>query len=461
VDLCAAPGSWCQVLSRKLFANAERPEDVRIVAVDLQEMAPIEGVTCIAGDITSFETVMQVLDEFRQGDETRLAELVVCDGAPDVTGMHDIDEYIQAQLVLSAISFALLLLRPGGTFVAKIFRGKDITLIYAQLKLFFADVYCAKPKSSRNTSVEAFVVARGFRPPADLDTTRFTTLRVGGESDDGLTRGGSERLVVPFVACGDLCGYDADQNYDLKPLQQLQPPGARALPDDVPRAATEADASGYVYHEPTQKPTTPAYRAYLEAQTRTGTLDGSWAGAGAGAGGAGAASAGAGAGGGARELREREAAAAAAIGDEGMRRRGAPAEEPRPEQQQQQRRSEQDEFVERQRAKAAALFEAALWELADEEAGEAGLDSGLASLQASATDQLSPEEQAIVHAATAARPERAGATEAQLAAAMERTELERTAQAQAAQAAQAAQWDDWEEEWEAEDLAAVQDILKG
>ena len=57
MDLCAAPGSWCQVLSRKLFANAERPEDVRIVAVDLQEMAPIEGVVQLQGDITGAATV--------------------------------------------------------------------------------------------------------------------------------------------------------------------------------------------------------------------------------------------------------------------------------------------------------------------------------------------------------------------------------------------------------------------
>ena len=93
--MCAAPGSWSQVLSRKLFANAATPGDVRIVAVDLQEMAPIEGVVLVQGDITSSQTVNQVLGEFRDGDTERLADLVVCDGAPDVTGMHDLDEYIQ------------------------------------------------------------------------------------------------------------------------------------------------------------------------------------------------------------------------------------------------------------------------------------------------------------------------------------------------------------------------------
>ena len=62
--------------------------------------------------------------------------------------------YVQAQLLLAAVNITTNLLREGGTFVAKIFRGKDITLLYSQLKVFFAEVYCAKPKSSRNSSIE-------------------------------------------------------------------------------------------------------------------------------------------------------------------------------------------------------------------------------------------------------------------------------------------------------------------
>ena len=98
-------------------------------------MAPIEGVHLLQGDITSQATVDAILAIFRDGDEARLADIVVCDGAPDVTGMHDLDEYIQAQLLLSAISITTQLLREGGTFVAKIFRGKDSSLLYSQLKV--------------------------------------------------------------------------------------------------------------------------------------------------------------------------------------------------------------------------------------------------------------------------------------------------------------------------------------
>ena len=107
VDLCAAPGSWSQVLSREVYgrwkaSNADAAASAvtsgdapaasesataptvepQIVAVDLQEMAPIEGVVEIQGDITSLATAEQIISHFRG----QKADLVVCDGAPDVTG---------------------------------------------------------------------------------------------------------------------------------------------------------------------------------------------------------------------------------------------------------------------------------------------------------------------------------------------------------------------------------------
>merc|ERR1711942_464912 len=133
----------------------------KIVAVDLQAMAPLPGVIQMQGDITKLATANKIVEHFSGGE----ADLVVCDGAPDVTGLHDIDEYIQAQLLLAALNITTHVLKPGGDFVAKIFRGKDITLLYAQLKLFFPRVTCAKPRSSRHSSIEAFVVCQEYAPP--------------------------------------------------------------------------------------------------------------------------------------------------------------------------------------------------------------------------------------------------------------------------------------------------------
>jgi 23S rRNA U2552 (ribose-2'-O)-methylase RlmE/FtsJ len=82
------------------------------------------------------------------------------DGAPDVTGMHDIDQFVQSHLLLAALNITTHVLAPGGTFVAKIFRGRDITLLFAQLQLYFKRVTCVKPKSSRISSIESFVLCQ-------------------------------------------------------------------------------------------------------------------------------------------------------------------------------------------------------------------------------------------------------------------------------------------------------------
>lgn len=120
-----------------------------IVAIDLQPMAPIAGVTQLQGDITSAATAAGVVAAF----EGRPAQLVVCDGAPDVTGLHDLDEYVQEQLLLAALAIAAAVLQPGGGFVAKIFRGRDAALLTAQLRCLFRGVEVAKPRSSRNSSI--------------------------------------------------------------------------------------------------------------------------------------------------------------------------------------------------------------------------------------------------------------------------------------------------------------------
>eukprot|EP00899_Mesostigma_viride_P019717 jgi/Mesvir1/27747/Mv07437-RA.1 len=224
VDLCAAPGSWSQVLSRNLYLpnkDKQGDEAVKIVAVDLQPMAPLEGVIQIQGDITSQRTAEMVREHFDGGK----ADLVISDGAPDVTGLHDMDEFVQSQLILAALVIVSHVLRPGGSMVAKIFRGKDISLLYAQLKTLFTHVSCVKPKSSRNSSIEAFVVCQGFSPPDGFDPAQlqeFLDREVFGNLEHALevdcrsaALEGVNGQIIPFLACGDLSGYDADRSYAL------------------------------------------------------------------------------------------------------------------------------------------------------------------------------------------------------------------------------------------------------
>ncbi|KAN0065062.1 tRNA (uridine-2'-O-)-methyltransferase trm7 [Thecaphora frezii] len=202
VDLCAAPGSWSQVLSNRL---ASVP-DSHLVSVDLQAMAPLPGVTQIIGDITTPSTAHAVARALASSPSLSStpssappscasaprakakAQLIVCDGAPDVTGLHDLDEYLQSQLLLAATQITFRLLQRGGAFVAKIFTqlpqaragwaqknelqgprpGTSGAFLASQLRCFFDRVEIAKPRSSRVGSVEHFVVCQGFRPPSGL-----------------------------------------------------------------------------------------------------------------------------------------------------------------------------------------------------------------------------------------------------------------------------------------------------
>lgn len=192
VDLCAAPGSWSQVLTQKLAPGA------RIVSVDLQPMAPITGVIQVLGDITTQATADEVVRHLHgQG-----AELIVCDGAPDVTGVHDLDEKLHSQLMLAALQIVLRLLQPGGTFVAKIFtRQESGELLTLQFRQWFTDVSIVKPRSSRSASVEHFLVCRNFHPPPDFDPIATPAALASGQRTH-LAR------QLGVTACGDLSGYD-------------------------------------------------------------------------------------------------------------------------------------------------------------------------------------------------------------------------------------------------------------
>ena len=250
VDLCAAPGSWSQVLSRELYQKQNQP-DAKIVAVDLQPMTPIDGVTCIQADITHPKTLHKILDIF--GGEP--ADFVCSDGAPDVTGLHDLDEYIQAQLILLALQLTTCILKPGGTFVAKIFRGRDIDLLYSQLSYLFEKVICAKPRSSRGTSLEAFIVCIGYTPRPGwnpkLELNKSTEEFFEGANIGKATNlqfldlpDPEERKIAKFVACGDLNDVDSDATYSLDNESRLP-----AL-------------------DPVQMPTAPPYKKALEMKRR-------------------------------------------------------------------------------------------------------------------------------------------------------------------------------------------------
>ncbi|CAD6188517.1 unnamed protein product [Caenorhabditis auriculariae] len=251
VDLCAAPGSWSQVLSKRLYAE---DKNAKIVAVDLQPMAPIPGVIQLQGDITALETANQVIEKF-SGEH---ADIVVCDGAPDVTGLHSLDEFLQSELVLAAFTIMTRTLKHGGTFLAKVFRSRDSPLLYAQMKKFFKQVYLAKPRSSRASSCEAFLLCIDYSPPEGFQPTME---RPSIDRNRELTQ---EELMnecyIDFVSCGDMSGWDSEQSYPLD------------LQLSYPRGSNVFASSRYVFHDVVQPPINPPYKKALELK-RAGKLE--------------------------------------------------------------------------------------------------------------------------------------------------------------------------------------------
>jgi tRNA (cytidine32/guanosine34-2'-O)-methyltransferase len=265
LDLCAAPGSWTQIAQQQL--QAINKSNYSIVAVDLAAILPIPNVTIIQADLTHYETVDKIKSHLNNCNSSDRNEnsvsLVLCDGAPDVIGIHDIDEIIQHNLTISALTLTIQLLELDGTFLCKIFRGKQIDQIYRLFYLFFDELILAKPKTCRNSSIEGFLVCRKFNPIWPNYKQLFT--QHNPISFAALQDLSSEQLersnrIVPFAACNepDYCCWDADQSYELK--YQI------SLPQHIQanNSGEQSERGGYNHLLPLAAPIDPPYKKSLQ-----------------------------------------------------------------------------------------------------------------------------------------------------------------------------------------------------
>src|SRR5690606_29813560 len=153
VDLGAAPGGWSQYAAHKLGARG------RIVALDILEMEPLDGVEFLQGDFTEDEPLERLLATL--GAER--ADLVMSDMAPNMSGMDAVDQPRAMYLAELALDLAVKILKPGGAFLVKVFQGEGFDEFLAQLRARFDRVNVRKPRASRSRSREVYLLALGRR----------------------------------------------------------------------------------------------------------------------------------------------------------------------------------------------------------------------------------------------------------------------------------------------------------
>jgi len=150
VDLGAAPGGWCQVV-RPLVGDSGQ-----VIALDILEMEPLDGVEFIHGDFTEKEP----LHMLERALGNRKVDLVLSDMAPNMSGMSTIDQAKAMYLAELALEFVRNHLKPGGNYVVKLFQGTDFDGYVREVRSLFKQVQVRKPKASRPRSREVYLLAR-------------------------------------------------------------------------------------------------------------------------------------------------------------------------------------------------------------------------------------------------------------------------------------------------------------
>jgi 23S rRNA (uridine2552-2'-O)-methyltransferase len=166
VDLGATPGAWSQYVRRKFAPKqagaggaAVGALDGTIIALDILDFEPIEGVNFIQGDFRE-DAVLAQLDEALAG---RPVDVVISDMAPNLSGIESADSARVAHLVELAVEFSQRHLKADGALVCKVFHGSGYSQLVELFKKTFRVVKPLKPKASRDKSSETFLVGIGLK----------------------------------------------------------------------------------------------------------------------------------------------------------------------------------------------------------------------------------------------------------------------------------------------------------
>ena len=152
-DLGSAPGSWSQVAAKLVGPTGQ------VLALDILPMERIDSVHFIQGDFREDE----VLRQFENLLGNRPLDLVICDMAPNMSGNAVTDQARSYYLCELALDFARNHLKPGGSFLVKVFQGAGYQEYLAEMRSLFQTVQTRKPDASRNRSSEIYLLGKNKR----------------------------------------------------------------------------------------------------------------------------------------------------------------------------------------------------------------------------------------------------------------------------------------------------------
>jgi 23S rRNA (uridine2552-2'-O)-methyltransferase len=159
VDLGSAPGGWCQVALGRMKGQG------RIIGIDLLDMVGLNGVDFLQGDFTEENTLNELVVRM-QGHR---ADLVLSDMSPNITGVIVSDQAKIYHLAELAMEFATQWLQTEGQFLVKVFQGAGFEDFVKQMRLSFKVVVVRKPKASRDSSREVYLLGRGLKSPVSVE----------------------------------------------------------------------------------------------------------------------------------------------------------------------------------------------------------------------------------------------------------------------------------------------------
>ena len=213
IDLCAAPGGWCQVASKEMPVSSIK------IGIDLDPIKPIPGVTTFQCDITTEQCRHLIRKEIKH----LKADVVLHDGAPNVGGQWAKDSYNQNELVLFSIKLAVEFLKEGGWFISKVFRSVDYNALIYVMRQLFNKVEATKPLASRAQAAEIFVICQGYKNPSYIDPKlldpKYALKQI--DDEDAMKNNAINSIKAIFERKKNRSGYNTDTLFIVKSFKDF------------------------------------------------------------------------------------------------------------------------------------------------------------------------------------------------------------------------------------------------